>query len=91
MRQLTYIQAHQIAAKVADKSTGFTPIPAPTETIKISGADLRRILEQSAFLALIEAGCLEADQATDLRRINRLADAATRRHDAFRKATGRSC
>ena len=86
--QLTFTQAQEIAAKAAERSTGFDKIPADDKAITINGKDLRRVLEASAMHALDAAGCLQQDAREDKARITRLANEATSQHDRWKQAHG---
>jgi len=93
VQQLTWLQAETLAARIANKATGFSKInPADKFTCGKetgTGADLIRCLHTAAILAFREAGALVEADAADARNITRKALAARAAQDAYHAAGGK--
>lgn len=87
MRQLTRDDAERIAAAAAEQSLGISP-PADGVEVKVTTAQVRRVANAAAFLALKAAGCLDKMQGDERRAMIRASDAATARHNEWKRRTG---
>lgn len=87
MRQVTWQQAEEIAAKAGEKAFGWTAIE-DGKTYELTGKQLRHLVHEAGFIALQKAGCLADQDRRNKAAICRAADAAERSHKAWCKTTG---
>lgn len=90
MKQLTWMQAAELADKAADQAIGFGPRTGPVP----KGAtmeDTLKLASRAAAIALEMAGCLAEDKRRDAAIIERAANKAQQEHRAWCKTTGNRC
>jgi hypothetical protein len=87
MKQITWLQAEEIAEQAARKALGISPPPDGTP-VKVPPEQMRRIAADAVVIALRAAGCLANQDNADRRSIERAANQAEARHRAWSKATG---
>lgn len=95
MKQITHMEADKLSAKLAVRALGFASVDTIAARLKVSREHAAQILdgarevaERAAWLGLEAAGALNDSKRRDMQLIERHADEATRKHNAWKKATG---
>lgn len=85
-KQLTWREAEEIGKKAALRAIGFGPEKGK---VTIDASEVVRVAQDAAVIALREAGNLTENDAKERRLIDMHADAADKRHEAWKKSQRR--